>query len=159
MARERDNQQPGRAASDAETVHEDTLKEEELRSPGPIAAPPLASKESAEEIKRESPAVLEVTWDGENDPENPRNWPNWKKWYPSPPPQNTNKELICFHRYVTLTVSAAILVANFGTSIITPGLRIIATDFQVSIEVGILSVSLYLIGFGTSHLPPAHLSV
>ena len=157
MASERDNQQPGSAVSDAETVHEEILKDEKLRSPGPIAAPPLASKESAEEIKRESPAVLEVTWDGENDPENPRNWPNWKKWYPSSP-TNTRKYITnLFHRYVTLTVSAAILVANFGTSIITPGLRIIATDFQVSIEVGILSVSLYLIGFGTCPLP-SHLS-
>jgi len=58
---------------------------------------------------------------------------------------------MCF-RYVTLTVSAAILVANFGTSIITPGLQIIAADFQVSIDVGILSVSLYLIGFGSCPL-------
>jgi hypothetical protein len=23
----------------------------------------------------------EVTWDGNNDQENPRNWPKWKKWY------------------------------------------------------------------------------
>jgi hypothetical protein len=29
----------------------------------------------------ESLAPREVTWDGDNDPENPRNWPKWKKWY------------------------------------------------------------------------------
>jgi hypothetical protein len=51
-------------------------------------------------------------------------------------------------RYVTLTVSLAILVANFGTSIVSPGLQDIATDFGVNIEVGILGISLYLIGFG-----------
>jgi len=51
-------------------------------------------------------------------------------------------------RYVTLTVSLAILVANFGTSIISPGLQNIAQDFGVSLEVGILAISLYLIGFG-----------
>jgi len=67
------------------------------------------------------------------------------------PPPLKYKDLMCF-RYVTLTVSAAILVANFGTSIITPGLQIIAADFQVSIDVGILSVSLYLIGFGSCPL-------
>ena len=57
-------------------------------------------------------------------------------------------------RQVTLTVSLAILVANFGTSIVTPGLDIIAEEFGVSIEVGILGISLYLIGFGMSSLCP-----
>jgi hypothetical protein len=47
-----------------------------------------------------------------------------------------------------LTVSLAILVANFGTSIVTPGLSSIAQEFNVSLEVGVLAVSLYLIGFG-----------
>ena len=55
-------------------------------------------------------------------------------------------------RYITLTVSLAILVANFGTSIVSPALQDIATDFGVNIEVGILSISLYLIGFGASFL-------
>ena len=35
--------------------------------------------EKLESIVPESP--LEVTWDGDADPENPRNWPKWKKWY------------------------------------------------------------------------------
>ena len=52
------------------------------------------------------------------------------------------------NRYVTLTVSLAILVANFGTSILSPGLPEIAEQFGVGLEVGILSVSLYLLGFG-----------
>ena len=30
--------------------------------------------------KVESSEPREVTWDGDNDPENPRNWPKWKKW-------------------------------------------------------------------------------
>lgn len=51
-------------------------------------------------------------------------------------------------RYATLTVSLAILVANFGTSIVTPGLQEIAKEFGVSLEVGVLGISLYLIGFG-----------
>jgi hypothetical protein len=51
-------------------------------------------------------------------------------------------------RYVTLTVSAAILVANFGTSIVSPGLEDIAEVFGVGLEVGILGISMYLIGFG-----------
>jgi hypothetical protein len=35
--------------------------------------------EKIEEKRPDSP--IEVTWDGDTDPENPRNWPNWKKWY------------------------------------------------------------------------------
>ena len=56
-------------------------------------------------------------------------------------------KLITF-RYVTLTVSVAILVANFGTSIVSPGLQSIAKQYGVSLEVGILAISLYLVGFG-----------
>lgn len=53
------------------------------------------------------------------------------------------------HRQVTLTVSMAILVSNFGTTILSPGLQDIASDFGVGAEVGILGISLYLVGFGT----------
>jgi hypothetical protein len=42
----------------------------------------------------------------------------------------------------------AILVSNFGTTIVSPGLQDIASDFGVGTEVGILGISLYLIGFG-----------
>ena len=45
-------------------------------------------------------------------------------------------------------MSLAILVANLGTSIVSPGLQSIAEQFHVGIEVGILGISLYLIGFG-----------
>jgi len=84
----------------------------------------------------------EVTWDGDDDPENPRNWPLSKKWY-------HRYSSHAHPRHATLSVSLAILCANFGTSIVTPGVVIIAEDFGVSFEVGILGISLYLIGFGT----------
>lgn len=29
---------------------------------------------------KESDTLIEVTWDGDADPKNPRNWPKWKKW-------------------------------------------------------------------------------
>jgi hypothetical protein len=47
-----------------------------------------------------------------------------------------------------LTVALAILVANLGTSIVSPGLPDIAAQFGVGLEVGILNVSVYLLGFG-----------
>ena len=59
---------------------------------------------------------------------------------------------------MTLTVSLAILVANFGTSIVSPGLSIMAEEFNVSVEVGILAISLYLIGFAAGPLFAAPLS-
>jgi hypothetical protein len=49
-------------------------------------------------------------------------------------------------------VSLAILVSNFGTTILSPGLVDIAKEFGVSMEVGILGISLYLIGFGMDFL-------
>jgi MFS family permease len=55
-------------------------------------------------------------------------------------------------------VSLAILVANFGTSIVSRGLSIMAEEFNVSVEVGILAISLYLIGFAAGPLFAAPLS-
>ena len=69
----------GTAVSDGSTIQEPQTLKEVIRLPGTIAEKPLESKEN-KEIRREGP-LLEVTWDGDEDPENPRNWPNWKKWY------------------------------------------------------------------------------
>jgi hypothetical protein len=74
-----DEEDKATAVSDGSTVQEPQTLKEVLRLPGTIAEKPLESKEK-KEIKREGP-LLEVTWDGDEDPENPRNWPNWKKWY------------------------------------------------------------------------------
>jgi len=38
----------------------------------------IANGERLKNIEGNTP--MEVTWDGDNDVENPRNWPKWKKW-------------------------------------------------------------------------------
>jgi hypothetical protein len=38
----------------------------------------IANGEKVENIGGNTP--MEVTWDSDNDVENPRNWPKWKKW-------------------------------------------------------------------------------
>ena len=119
-----------------------TLHELELSDKRPENDSISSSQDTSEEKPVSKEPLSEVTWNGDSDPENPHNWPKWKKWYYCLP----GYRLIS--RYVTLTVSVAILAANFGTSIISPGLQNIAREFGVSIEVGILAISLYLIGFG-----------
>jgi hypothetical protein len=64
--------------SDGSTLH-DEIEKEVIRLPGTVAEIPLKEPEK-KRANVEAP-VLEVTWDGEDDPANPRNWPKWKKWY------------------------------------------------------------------------------
>ena len=132
----------GRSSSSASpTLNELTSSEMKLEN----TSVPETQVYNGERIdSKEDDTPREVNWDGENDIQNPRNWPKWKKW------QDFKFEVMLICRYVTLTVSLAILVANFGTSVVSPGLQDIATDFGINIEVGILGISLYLIGFGMS---------
>jgi MFS family permease len=55
-------------------------------------------------------------------------------------------------------VSLGILIGNFGTSIVSPGVRNIADEFDVNVEVGISAISLYLMGFAAGPLFAAPLS-
>jgi hypothetical protein len=47
---------------------------------GPLNVPEeqLPNEENIKSKASETP--IEVTWDGDADPKNPRNWPKWKKW-------------------------------------------------------------------------------
>jgi len=70
------------ASSTASTLNEPfPFEAEKLASSTKYEAPVPADEKVG---PGESLAPREVTWDGDNDPENPRNWPQWKKWYPSP---------------------------------------------------------------------------
>jgi hypothetical protein len=64
--------------SDGSTL-QDHSEKEAIRLPGTIAEIPL--KELEKKPANVEEPVLEVTWDGEDDPANPQNWPKWKKWY------------------------------------------------------------------------------
>ncbi|CAN6664818.1 fluconazole resistance protein 1 [Trichomonascus vanleenenianus] len=83
----------------------------------------------AEEMAVDGESIL-VTWDGDDDPENPYNWPLWTK-------------IIFILQVGLLTVSIYI-----GSSIYTPGLAQIMEDFNVSQVVATLPLSLFVIGYG-----------
>jgi len=67
-----------------------------------------------------------VTWDGENDPENPQNWStSFKSW-------------------VTFQLSMLAFAASLASSIIAPANDTIAAYLGISEEVVVLNVSLYV---------------
>ncbi|KAK3707153.1 hypothetical protein LTR37_012322 [Vermiconidia calcicola] len=70
-----------------------------------------------------------VTWDGLNDPANPRNWSPWYK------------------ASITFLLGMLALSGSLGSSIIAPAEGAIAERFNVSREVTVLCVSLYVLGF------------
>ncbi|KAL3486488.1 major facilitator superfamily domain-containing protein [Aspergillus germanicus] len=69
-----------------------------------------------------------VKWDVD-DPMNPQNWPARYKWW------------------VTFQLGMLALAGSLGSSIMTPADSIITNYVGVSREVGVLDVSLYLVGF------------
>ncbi|KAF2722672.1 MFS general substrate transporter [Polychaeton citri CBS 116435] len=81
-----------------------------------------------------------VEFDGPNDPLHPQNWP-LKKKLP-----------------VAITLGFVTLTSAFGSSIFSAATQSVATHFGISTEVGILGVSLYVLGFATGPLIWAPLS-
>ncbi|KAI4224674.1 MAG: hypothetical protein L6R36_004482 [Xanthoria steineri] len=81
-----------------------------------------------------------VEFDGPEDPLHPQNWPMKKK-----------VGLAVMLGYTTL-------VSAFGSSIFSTATQVIATVFSVSTEVGVLGVSLYVLGFATGPILWAPLS-
>ncbi|KAI9713866.1 MAG: hypothetical protein M1820_000596 [Bogoriella megaspora] len=72
-----------------------------------------------------------VEFDGPKDPLHAQNWPLRRKLI-----------IATVLGFVTLT-------AAFGSSIFSAATRVVATKFGVSVEVGTLGVSLYVLGFAT----------
>jgi DHA1 family multidrug resistance protein-like MFS transporter len=72
-----------------------------------------------------------VEFDGVDDPLHAQNWPAKKKLFTS-----------CMLGYTTFT-------AAFGSSIFSAATREVAGHFHVSTEVGVLGISLYVLGFAT----------
>jgi hypothetical protein len=64
------------------------------------------------------------------DPDNPKNWSKVFKWY------------------ITMVVAATCFVVAFSSSIVTPDIAGVAEEFNVSQEVALLSITLFVVGFG-----------
>jgi hypothetical protein len=65
-----------------------------------------------------------------NDPENPKNWSKAFKWY------------------ITMVVAVTCFVVAFSSSVVTPDIAGVAEEFNVSQEVALLSITLFVVGFG-----------
>ncbi|KAI2615948.1 MFS general substrate transporter [Hypoxylon sp. NC1633] len=75
-----------------------------------------------------------------NDPENPKNWSKAYKWY------------------CTMVVAVTCFVVAFSSSVVTPDIAGVADEFGVSDEVALLSVTLFVVGFGVGPMIFAPLS-
>jgi hypothetical protein len=65
-----------------------------------------------------------------NDPENPKNWSKAYKWY------------------CTMSVAITCFVVAFCSAVITADLEGPSRDFHVSTEVSLLTITVFVIGFG-----------
>ncbi|KAL8654466.1 MAG: hypothetical protein Q9226_003425 [Calogaya cf. arnoldii] len=81
-----------------------------------------------------------VEFDGPEDPLHPQNWPIKKKIA------------------IALMLGYTTLVSAFGSSIFSAATQVIAAHFSVSTEVGVLGLSLYVLGFATGPILWAPLS-
>jgi hypothetical protein len=72
-----------------------------------------------------------------HDPENPKNWSKAYKWY------------------CTMVVAATCFVVAFASSVVTADIEGVAEEFEISQELALLSITLFVVGFGIgeSELP------
>lgn len=75
-----------------------------------------------------------------NDPENPKNWSKLYKWY------------------CTMVVAMTCFVVAFASSVITADIEGVVEDFGVSEEVALVSITLFVVGFGIGPMAFAPLS-
>ncbi|KAK9356461.1 major facilitator superfamily domain-containing protein [Lipomyces doorenjongii] len=69
-----------------------------------------------------------------DDPGNPKNWSKLYKWY------------------CTMSVASICFAVAFGSAVVTGDLQAVADNFNVSLEVSILTVTLFVVGFGVGPL-------
>jgi hypothetical protein len=75
------------------------------------------------------PVTHIVGWDGEDDPANPMNFPRSTKWV------------------MTISLAAITFCVSFSSSAFSTATTVTAEEFGISLEVMILGVSLYVLGF------------
>jgi DHA1 family multidrug resistance protein-like MFS transporter len=76
-----------------------------------------------------NPITHIVGWDSDDDPRNPMNFTRGKKWR------------------MTMALAAMTFCVSFSSSVFSTATSVTAEEFGVSLEVMILGVSLYVLGF------------
>jgi multidrug resistance protein len=75
-----------------------------------------------------------------NDPDNPKNWTKAYKWW------------------CTMVVALTCFIVAFDSAIITADLKGVAEEFDVSMEVALLTITVFVVGFGVGPMVFAPLS-
>ncbi|KAK4608916.1 Efflux pump vrtL [Fulvia fulva] len=76
-----------------------------------------------------------VTWDGPDDPANPKNWANRRRWL------------------ATITVSLFTFIAPVSSSMIAPGLRNVQADLHIQSDLEVeMGMSIFILGFAIGPL-------
>lgn len=109
---------------------------EPLDSPPIEIPPPEPGEETAAVEKRltTEPNVKIIDFE-DHDPESPKNWSKFKRWY------------------ITLCVAWTCFVVALCSSIVTADFVGVEETFHVSEEVALLTVTLFVIGFGVGMHP------
>lgn len=124
----------------AETKHEQPFVSETLNV---NPEQPASTKEESEAIRdpgkeettvgdtlRPQQSATLVTWDGPNDPENPKNWTRGRKWR------------------TVISISGFVLMSPLSTTIVAPSLDVIARDMDVTIAaLKPMILSIFMLGF------------
>lgn len=104
--------------------------------PGPVEPPSVARQSGQKEGERRYKLVTFTP----NDPENPKNWSKAYKWW------------------CTMCVAITCFVVAFASSVITADIKGVTEDLNVSNELALVSVSLFVVGFGVGPMIFAPLS-
>ncbi|CVK85012.1 related to synaptic vesicle transporter SVOP and related transporters (major facilitator superfamily) [Fusarium mangiferae] len=81
------------------------------------------------DLTGQDPSDKIVSWNGPDDPDNPKNWPNRRKWM------------------ITVSLGMLTWVVTFASSIFSTATRPAAKEFGVSMKVMTLGTSLFVLGF------------
>jgi sugar phosphate permease len=101
------------------------------------ASPPPTAHEA--KVAAAAAAHKLVTFEP-NDPENPKNWSRAYKWY------------------CTMVVALTCFVVAFASSVITADIPGVVQEFGVSEELALVSISIFVVGFGVGPMAFAPLS-
>lgn len=133
---------PGLHRAGSHVSHKETRRDPELDINLPYRT--MTNEANLEEYTKEDPSgeinagVSTPDGKGEyklvtflpNDPENPKNWSKAYKWY------------------ITMIVALTCFVVAFASSVVTADIVGVQEEFNVSEEVALLSITLFVVGFG-----------
>ena len=116
-------------ASTNESINDEDAEKEKQQKADSASEETKATSESNSKDDSKSDYII-VTWDGDDDPENPYNWPFYLK-------------AIMAFQIAFLTVSV-----YMGSAIYTPGVQDIMTKFNINETKAVLPLTMFVIGYG-----------